>query len=97
MDLTKIAGDAVASAAATAPKTSAPDYDVLAGPFETPGARSDAFITKAPSGIVYLEDRPRQGGRVKRVPLASVASVFPQVAGIAPEPTPPAKPAAKGK
>lgn len=80
MDASKLAGSAVASAAAAArPAKGSSNYKDLAGPFETAGGHGDAFLVESPSGVVYLENRPRGTGRVKRVPLTAVAAVFPQI------------------
>jgi hypothetical protein len=67
------------AAAAPAPSKSAANYRELAGPYEVAGGVADAFITESPSGISYLENRPRGGGRIKRVPLTAVSAVFPSL------------------
>jgi hypothetical protein len=80
LDPAALAADAARKAAAAPVRTpQASNYKDLAGPFEVAGGAADAFITESPSGLSYLESRPRNGGRVKRVPLATVGAVFPQV------------------
>lgn len=79
-DPVALAAAAAEKAAAVAPSTPKPsNYRELSGPFEVAGGAADAYITESPSGLAYLESRPRGGGRVKRVPLATVAAVFPQI------------------
>lgn len=80
IDPLALAADAAAKAAATPARVSqASKYKDLAGPYEVPGGVADAFITESPSGGTYLENRPRGGGRAKRVPLSAVSAVFPQL------------------
>lgn len=80
VDPIALAADAAAKASAVqAPTKVAANYRELAGPYEVAGGVADAFITESPSGVSYLENRPRGGGRVKRVPLTAVSAVFPQL------------------
>jgi hypothetical protein len=96
MDAVKIAQDAQKAAEASArPAQSASNYKDLFGPCETAGGHADAFLVESPSKIVYVESRPRGGGRVKRVPLTAVTALFPQLAGTASEPEPEPTPAPK--
>jgi len=80
MDITKLASSAVEQAQAAArPAKASSNYTDLHGPVETAGGHGDAFLVKSPTGVVYVENRPRGGGRVKRVPLTAVAAIFPQI------------------
>lgn len=84
IDPVALVQEAAAKASVTAQRAPATsNYTDAAGPFETAGGHGDAYITESPSGVRYLEHRPRGGGRVKRVPLIAVAAVFP---GILPPP-----------
>jgi hypothetical protein len=74
-----VAQAAEKAAAAPQRQAASSNYKELAGPFEVAGGVADAYIVESPSGVSYLENRPRGGGRVKRVPLTSIAAVFPQI------------------
>lgn len=63
------------------PAQASSNYTELFGPVETVGGHGDAFIVQSPTGVEYVEYRPRGGGRVKRVQLTAVTALFPQVAG----------------
>jgi len=77
--LARKATDAAQSAPARQPASS--NYTDVHGPVEESGGHGDAFITRSPSGVDYLEHRPRSGGRVKRVPLVAVTAMFPAILG----------------
>lgn len=78
--ITKLASAAVEQAqAASRPAKASSNYTDLHGPVETAGGHGDAFLVQSPTGVVYVENRPRGGGRVKRVPLTAVAAIFPQI------------------
>lgn len=61
------------------PAKVASNYKELFGPVEVAGAHGDAFIVQSPSGVEYVEYRPRGGGRVKRVQLTAVTALFPSL------------------
>ena len=63
------------------PAASASNYDELFGPVEVAGGHGDAFLVKSPSGVEYVEYRPRGGGRTKRVQLTAVTALFPAIIG----------------
>lgn len=63
------------------PAKVASNYEELFGPVEVAGGHGDAFIVKSPSGVEYVEYRPRGGGRVKRVQLTAVTALFPAILG----------------
>jgi len=72
------AEQAAKSRPARAPAAS--NYTDVFGPVEVTGGHGDAFITRSPSGVDYVEYRPRSGGRIKRAPLTAVTALFPQIA-----------------
>lgn len=61
------------------PAKASPQYKELFGPVEVAGGHGDAFIVQSPSGVEYVEYRPRGGGRTKRVQLTAVTALFPQL------------------
>lgn len=79
-DALSIAGAAQKRASEQArPAQSTSNYTELFGPVEVAGGHGDAFITQSPSGVEYVEYRPRGGGRTKRVQLTAVTALFPQL------------------
>jgi hypothetical protein len=61
------------------PAQASSNYTDLFGPVEVAGGHGDAFIVQSPSGVEYVEYRPRGGGRTKRVQLTAVTALFPQL------------------
>lgn len=91
MDAQTIAAQAEQSAKSSpARKAATSNYADVFGPVETTGGHGDAFITRSPSGVDYVEYRPHSGGRIKRCPLTAVTALFPAVAR---KPRAPRKPA----
>lgn len=79
-DALAIAQAATERASAQAqPAKSTSNYTDLFGPVETAGGHGDAYLVKGPTGVEYVEFRPRGGGRVKRVQLTAVTALFPQI------------------
>ena len=79
-DALSIAGAAQKRASEQArPAQSSSNYTELFGPVEVAGGHGDAFIVQSPSGVEYVEYRPRGGGRTKRVQLTAVTALFPQL------------------
>lgn len=93
MDAQTIAAQAESSAKSSpARKAATSNYTDVFGPVETTGGHGDAYITRSPSGVDYVEYRPHSGGRIKRAPLTAVTALFPAIAR---KPRAPRKPAAE--
>lgn len=63
------------------PAAASSNYEELFGPVEVAGGHGDAYIVRSPSGVEYVEYRPRGGGRTKRVQLTAVTALFPALIG----------------
>lgn len=69
------------ASAQSQPAKSTSNYKELFGPVETAGGHGDAFLVESPTGVQYVEYRPRGGGRVKRVQLTAVTALYPAILG----------------
>jgi hypothetical protein len=77
LDIAKAAQERAATQAQ--PAKASPQYKELFGPCEVAGGHGDAYIVQSPSGVEYVEYRPRGGGRMKRVQLTAVTALFPHL------------------
>lgn len=73
------ADQSAGSRQAASSRADGPVYPATFGPVETTGGHGNAYLTRSPSGVDYIEYVPAGTGRRHKVPLTTVTAIFPTV------------------